>query len=279
MAKGALREAWSAERATSIEDLQNHGYNNMITTRFSDNGPLLLIATNRDNMNLVEMSREDIFHSIRRGDCVLYELRGGIRALSTEEIADAGVYTPPLQPGFRAEELRERLNNYESAMRDALDRGDRVQALEIGVTQWRYAPSANDAGEMARVFQNVMGMDIAGATPSYIASVRTEQQTRVAEVTEERREAGMATEGQRQADLGLFLSGIELYNSPRARADPSNRDFQVYTAITAFEHMRGYATPEELSTRSREFREATGLDINSQEVREMRDRAAARLGV
>jgi len=271
--RGTFREEWSPLSATSMADLQAHGYDNMITTRFSENGPMLLIATNRD-MDLVAMSREDIMSNIRRGDAVVFELTGKLRALSPDELADTGVYLPPerREQGFRAEARREMLEDYRSSIEQALAVDNMDLAIARAVAQRDNAPR-DTQGEMTSIFRELTGLDEMNVTDSRrIAAAVTrvregapETTTRVAEVTEERRETAMPTEQQRAVDVAMFETGVTGFT--QANGPQSIREGQLASAVSFYDRIISYA-PEQAEELQRMFREGTGLDINDPQTRE-----------
>lgn len=220
--RGGLREKENVETALqnahSISQLNELGYNNVMSTRFYDNGPLTLLATNTD-IDLTRASRDDILRRIGDGSIRVYKLDERTYSLSyvsRGSIGEVGIeIVGPFAQGARAEEREERLQNYRNSIQSAIDAGDVALAVERGIVQWQYA-DMQLAQQMGTAFKEMLGFgidEVQGNSRDAIVAFleRRGIETRVAraEVREEPRVAEIPLTPQQQTALAGYRNDVQ----------------------------------------------------------------------
>ncbi len=263
MNRGGLRQR---EAVPSLTELREQGYQ-AIGIRVNDERSILF-ATRNQNLDLTDpnvfVQNPTAFRAFemdRRGNTT--------KELSEREMRTAiGLPAP-----FVQEAQASTLQQYRRDIEEPWNSGDKVLAIQRGLVQWQHAP-ADLAPQMARVFEDVTGFsieEVPGRSEERIAAFLQERGvTRVArapEVREEPRVAGAGpTEQTREVDLALFEGGLNSYTSIEAAATERSRELGLAQAVRMYDRITGYA-PEQAAELQAMFREKTGMNINSPEVR------------
>lgn len=250
------------EAVESLTELRQEG-NQVIDTRIGESEQVIRFATRNQNIDLT--NGEEIRRNSDQMRAFEVDRNGrSVRELSQTEIRHA----LGLPTGFAYEQQQQDLQNYRSSIQSALDAGDPVLAVQRGFEQWNHTASPL-AGQMAGVFKELLGFDIGemrGSSRENIVALLEEKgiETRVARAPEVREEPRVAvaapTEDQREADMGLFIGGLNSYRSNAPGVTDESREFALAQSVRAYDTIKGYA-PEQTTELENMFRKRTGLGI------------------
>jgi len=281
------------EHVPNLEELRQTGYQ-VVDTRIGDSEQVIRFATRNQNIDLT--NGEEIRRNAGQMKAFEVDSNGrAVRELSQTEMRSAlGLPTSFAQEA--AQEARQTaLQNYSNGINSALNEGNLSLAIERGTVLYInefYHGNQVLAQQMAAEFERIFGFnarevpvgpgtgdpttkvatflrngvleDGSSIRQAILPRLNEEQRQAVLRqsgVSEEPRVAVAApTEDQREADMGLFVGGLNSYRSNAPGVTDESRQFALAQSVRAYDTIKGYA-PEQATELEGMFKKRTGLGI------------------